>query len=62
MQINPQVLKEKEIEEAKAVLEKHGLLSARDNQSRSDSVILFGDSNKKRDAKVVDKQHDKLEE
>ena len=65
MELNPGVLKEKEIEEAKAVLEKHGLLKAIDNQNRSDSVILFGEeagsssgsdsSNKKREAKAAEK-------
>ena len=68
MELNPGVLKEKEIEEAKAVLEKHGLLKAIDNQNRSDIVILFGEKagsssgssessggNKKREAKAADK-------
>ena len=67
MQLNPGVLKEKEIGEAKAVLEKHGLFKTREsNQSRTSSVILFGQQDnssvKKIASKAAGKQHDKLEQ
>jgi hypothetical protein len=50
-------MKAKEIAEAKAVLEKHGLISEDSKKSKSSSMILFGEGSKeKKDEKqsVVD--------
>jgi hypothetical protein len=57
------VLKEKELEEARAVFAKHGFAVpehiAKNSKSRTSSEMLFGDSNadnsKKRETKAVDR-------
>ena len=57
--LNPKVLAEKEIEEAKAVFAKHGIqVLGATGASRTSSVILFGNvgKEKKRDAKTKEKE------
>jgi hypothetical protein len=49
--INPKALMEKELEEARAVFEKHGLQIPGEAQSKASSIMLFGDNGKTEKAK-----------
>jgi phage replication-related protein YjqB (UPF0714/DUF867 family) len=65
MQLNPGVLKEKELEEARAVFAKHGFEVpepvAKNSKSRTSSEMLFGEngssSSKNRDIKAASKRN-----